>query len=743
MFVGAPRYSPKSSKKKRHISGFRRSQTTKEEDRLVIVSLSFFTNRLNGACVANVLVRFLTLASDIQRLMSHHSSLQPLACNLTAIDQHQNMSAERSPKSSGSSKKKVESKKGVAAKPSENGMSLARNNALGMNCQTILSGFYGPRGERIKHTVAKGALQMPQPALDIIEDTSKGLSAPSEYQLPGLDSVVRPMLDPKMEKVVVTELASERISVPQPPQPPVPGQFATQPPQMTYVKVVRTRVQNRTITRAKTNPAERIRGGGNDNAPTDMQIDGQPAAINAPLYPNAATPASAMAPAPSDTQAPHPSATPAQAPPPATATPAQAPPPAAATSNPSAIAGGSAPPSGVKPIPAPSQVPPQTLPAASASSSIPRRETSGVTAVPPPKAKIIPTKALSAKPSPQWTQHKPGPNDETVTPADQLTPKPDWYKKDRITDIERIMLPEWFDSSAPHRTSETYIKTRERIIAISDTIMNRNVTNSMIRRSIEGDAGSLHRLRNFLVNWGFINEDSINDSAPTPAVLRQARKTPMKFSEVLSDDLVNAVVRESKRRKIENENKDASEYLPVDWEEVAKQVGHGVTSVDCERNFLSSQINGTTGATSTETPMVTDNSVHAQKSAAAPMQKTEPSKEALRSDFIKDLLESTSGDVVKNVMDAALQASSSNMKEAQSSALLGLVASRAFEQARSQENALSSVMSQLVNRRMEKLENRMAMIDDVEGILEAERVALELERRDLYTARCRHWYGGA
>jgi SWI/SNF related-matrix-associated actin-dependent regulator of chromatin subfamily C len=34
------------------------------------------------------------------------------------------------------------------------------------------------------------------------------------------------------------------------------------------------------------------------------------------------------------------------------------------------------------------------------------------------------------------------------------------------------------------------------------------------------------------------------------------------------------------------------------------------------------------------------------------------------------------------------------------------------------------------------------MLDDVEGILEAEKVALELERRDLYTARCRHWFGG-
>jgi SWI/SNF related-matrix-associated actin-dependent regulator of chromatin subfamily C len=44
---------------------------------------------------------------------------------------------------------------------------------------------------------------------------------------------------------------------------------------------------------------------------------------------------------------------------------------------------------------------------------------------------------------------------------------------------------------------------------------------------------------------------------------------------------------------------------------------------------------------------------------------------------------------------------------------------------------------------MKKLENRMAMMDDVEGMLEAEKTALELERRDLYTARCKHWFGGA
>ena len=54
-----------------------------------------------------------------------------------------------------------------------------------------------------------------------------------------------------------------------------------------------------------------------------------------------------------------------------------------------------------------------------------------------------------------------------------------------------------------------------------------------------------------------------------------------------------------------------------------------------------------------------------------------------------------------------------------------------------QDGSASSVL-----RERHTVAIHVAMMDDVEGILEAERVALEMERRDLYTARCRHWFGG-
>ena len=208
---------------------------------------------------------------------------------------------------------------------------------------------------------------------------------------------------------------------------------------------------------------------------------------------------------------------------------------------------------------------------------------------------VPPAQALSSKPDPEWESFQPGPNDETVTPKDQLPPRPDWYKKDAIHDIERTMLPEWFNSSAPHRTPDSYLKAREKVVEMSDTIANRNVTNSMIRRGVVGDAGSLQRLRTFLVHWGVINEDAFNDSAPTPASLRPELKRPKEFDDAMKSDLILAVVQQAKRRKVNPDGEDhdmgvssaaSPSVVPIDWEEVANTVGQGASAEECQKNFM-------------------------------------------------------------------------------------------------------------------------------------------------------------
>ena len=347
--------------------------------------------------------------------------------------------------------------------------------------------------------------------------------------------------------------------------------------------------------------------------------------------------------------------------------------------------------------------------------------------------------SLTSKPAPQWEQHRPTPNDETITTADQLPPKPEWYKRAGIDEIERTMLPEWFNSSAPHRTPETFLKSREKIIEMSEALANRNVTNAMIRRTVLGDAGSLHRLRSFLVRWGVINKDGINDSAPTPASLRPDLKRSAEFNDDIKDNLIVAVTQQAKKRRIKNDHNDDVNVVPssvssFDWEEVAVVVGHGVSAEDCQRNFMMTPLSEESSSTSNVTQEI--------DGVASAKIELNQSKGASQKDFIRNLVQSSDPEVRKKMFDAAMEATCGDVVESQSASLLGLHTTKALEDSRGHEIDLAVRLSKLMDARMQKLENRMAMMDDVEAILEAEKMALEMERRDLYTARCRHWFGG-
>lgn len=372
------------------------------------------------------------------------------------------------------------------------------------------------------------------------------------------------------------------------------------------------------------------------------------------------------------------------------------------------------------------------------------------------KKEIPAAQALPQKPDAEWEQHKPGSNDDGLTPKDQLPERPDWYDEESISDMERSMLPEWFDSSSLHRTPESYLETREKIIKMSDTIANRNVTNAMIRRVVVGDAGSLQRLRTFLVNWGVINEDAVNDTTPTPSGLRPNLKRPKQFSEDMRGDLITAVVEQAKRRKLDQDGdgdetmgveSSSSSFIPIDWDEIADQVGHGASAEECQQNFLMESIPKEEPSSTTERPITPDATQESSKPSVD--QKTTGSsssssegKGVTEKDLVQRMVAQSSPSVLKAMVDAAMKATGGNLIESQAASLVGLQLSSTIEEARGHEVDLAARLSKLVDARMEKLENRMAMMDDVESILEAEKVALELERRDLYTARCRHWFGG-
>lgn len=344
---------------------------------------------------------------------------------------------------------------------------------------------------------------------------------------------------------------------------------------------------------------------------------------------------------------------------------------------------------------------------------------------------------LKEIPDSNWEQLMPNPNTETKVDLKGKFPKPDWYNRDGVSSWEMTLLPEWFDGSAAHRTTDTYIKTREKMIKISQKLATRYLTATMARRAIPGDAGSLIRLHEFLGVYALINEDAIYDSVPTPPALKEKRKKTSEWPVERCHALVQAVMEQSRKRsKIESDGNGQGDFMPIDWDCVAREVGGGANSTDCENQFLAMDIPEEPRKEEYDNPETSHRATRPISGDAH-----DESNKILSNDFLIDWLKSCDPNVVHAVTEAALS-KTSNLNEAKKAALGGLALSHDIHEALTQEGTVARMLSEVVDLRMKKLENRLAMLDDVEGILEAERVALELERRDLYTARCRHWFGG-
>lgn len=357
---------------------------------------------------------------------------------------------------------------------------------------------------------------------------------------------------------------------------------------------------------------------------------------------------------------------------------------------------------------------------------------------PPPQPKQpekekpnVVVKALEKAPASQWEQHKPGAADEMAVDPSTKTAKPSWFHTSKVSDTERVCLPEWFDGSARHRTENSYLQARNYVLRMSDEMGTKFVTATLVRRSIPGDAGSLLRLHEFLTAHALINEDATNDSAPTPQALLGEPAAALLWNDDKDETLMGEVVEQARKRPRLSED---SAIPDLDWEAVADKVG-GMTASQCEARFLALPMKLSAPPAGSITPDVMEKEEHTKK--------TENGKCATTTsaEMVQSLVERADPAVVHSVLEAALSQTNS-LDQAQQAALAGLALHESVQQAQSAQDAMARVVSQVVETRMQKLEHRLSLLDDVEGLLEAERVALELERRDLYTARCRHWFGG-
>lgn len=336
----------------------------------------------------------------------------------------------------------------------------------------------------------------------------------------------------------------------------------------------------------------------------------------------------------------------------------------------------------------------------------------------------------------------------TTTSEDDPNPaniyRPSWYDIKTISNVEKSSLPEWFNSSAPHRTPTTYLSTRNQILTIYSKQASlalatahqggggqHYLTVSAIRRIVPGDVGSLTRLHTFLCDSGMMNVGHVGENAPSDLALRggnSSGKGKRSFEEVQRstfwskerlEELDGLVVKYAKSSgseapvSVEGAQPPPPPQATVDWEAVAKEIGEGVSAADCQRAFL-------------DPPKVDDVSVKIAKTAGG---------------FnLSTILDGVHPDVLNATINASLKATN-DVVEARKASIAGIIASTAVMKGQSEEEEIAQTLMDILDQRMQRLENRVAILDDVEALLEAERVALELERRDMYTTRCRHWFG--
>lgn len=312
---------------------------------------------------------------------------------------------------------------------------------------------------------------------------------------------------------------------------------------------------------------------------------------------------------------------------------------------------------------------------------------------------------------------------QTSTAREEATmPKPSWYHPTEPSELEQRSLPEWFNSSAPHRTSATYITIREKILELAKKNGQQYITSTSIRRSVAGDAGSLLRLHKFLMDWGLLNGGQIGETAPSDAVLRGVhaeggalagakRKSPPQqfiWTTERMHTLEALVVKYAKKHPV-------SQATVIHWEAVAREVGGGATPSDCQRAFIYPP--------SEDAKMVADAATSASNKAS-----------------FSDILDGVRPEVINTAIEASLR-HTDDMTEARKASFVAAVASTAAKKGAETESEIERTLMDIVDQRLQRLENRVALLDDAEAILEAERVSLELERRDMYTTRCRHWFG--
>jgi len=104
-----------------------------------------------------------------------------------------------------------------------------------------------------------------------------------------------------------------------------------------------------------------------------------------------------------------------------------------------------------------------------------------------------------------------------------------WFSWDKIHDIEKRHLPEFFTGKSSSKTPKTYLKFRNFIIDKFRENTTRRITFTECRQCLAGDVSAIQRVHAFLDSWGLINfmapEDAKLRSVP-PKVVPHSEPDP-------------------------------------------------------------------------------------------------------------------------------------------------------------------------------------------------------------------------
>ena len=80
-----------------------------------------------------------------------------------------------------------------------------------------------------------------------------------------------------------------------------------------------------------------------------------------------------------------------------------------------------------------------------------------------------------------------------------------WFRLDRVDEVERRSLPEFFDARSKTKTPTTYMQMRNQIVQTYREAPGAHLSITECRRHLAADVGSVVRLHQFLEHWGIIN----------------------------------------------------------------------------------------------------------------------------------------------------------------------------------------------------------------------------------------------